>query len=43
MEQQMINKRPTFAQFKKKALEDKDFKAEYDLLEEEFLLIEKSI
>lgn len=39
----MTNKRPTFKEFKKRLLQDKAVKAEYDLLEKEFLLIEKSI
>lgn len=39
----MTKKRPTFEQFKKRALQDKDFKAEYDLLEAEFSVIEKFI
>ncbi len=39
----MTKKRPTFEQFKKKALQDKEVKAEYDLLEAEFSLIEKFI
>lgn len=39
----MTNKRPSFAEFKKKALEDKEVKAAYDLLEPEFALLEKSI
>lgn len=39
----MNKKRPTFKQFKKDALQDKEVKAEYDLLETEFSLIEKTI
>ncbi len=39
----MMSKRPTFDQFKKKVLQDKEVKAEYDLLKEEFALLEKFI
>ena len=38
-----MNKRPTFAAFKKRALQDEDVKAAYDLLEAEFALLEKFI
>ncbi len=38
-----MSKRPTFEEFKKKALQDKEVKAEYNLLEEEFALLEKFI
>lgn len=39
----MTKQRPTFDQFKNKALQDKEVKTEYDLLEIEFQLIELSI
>lgn len=38
-----MTKRPTFEQFKKEALQNKEVKAAYDMLEEEFSLLEKSI
>lgn len=38
-----MNKRPTFEDFKKKVLQDKEVQAEYDLLETEFILLEKFI
>lgn len=38
-----MSKRPNFDEFKKKALQDKEVKAEYDLLETEFALLEKFI
>jgi|SRR3989339_1279290 len=38
-----MNKRPTFEDFKEKALQDKEVQAEYDLLETEFMLLEKFI
>ncbi len=38
-----MSKRPTFDEFKKRMLKDKEIKAEYDLLEEEFALLEKFI
>lgn len=38
-----MSKRPSFDEFKKRALQDKDVKAEYDLLETEFALLEKFI
>lgn len=39
----MTNKRPSFAAFKKKALQDKDVKTAYDLLEPEFALLDELI
>lgn len=39
----MTKQRPTYDQFKNKALQDKEVKAEYDLLETEFSLIKKTI
>ena len=39
----MNKQRPTFKEFKKKALQDKELKAAYDLLEAEFILIAKAI
>lgn len=38
-----MSKRPTFESFKKTAMQDENFKAEYDLLSEEFELIQKFI
>lgn len=38
-----MSKRPSFETFKKTALKDEKFKAEYDLLGEEFELTEKFI
>lgn len=38
-----MSKRPTFEAFKKRALQDKEVKAAYDLLEPEFALLEKLI
>jgi len=38
-----MNKRPTFEDLKKKALQDKEVQTEYDLLAIEFALLEKSI
>ncbi len=39
----MKNKRPSFAAYKKRALENKELKTAYDLLEPEFALLEKFI
>jgi DNA-binding XRE family transcriptional regulator len=39
----MKNKRPSFAAYKKRALENEELKAAYDLLEPEFALLEKFI
>lgn len=39
----MSKKKPTFTDFKKKVLQDKEVRAEYDLLEAEFDLLEKFI
>lgn len=36
-------KRPTFEEFKKESLQDKEVRAEYDLLEAEFALLEQFI
>lgn len=38
-----MSKRPSFAAFKKRVLQNKDVKAAYDLLESEFALLEKFI
>lgn len=38
-----MSKRPTFESFKKTAMQDAEFRAEYELLREEFELIEKLI
>ena len=38
-----MNKRPDFETFKKIAMKDEDFKAEYELLSSEFELIQKFI
>lgn len=38
-----MSKRPNFAEFKKKVLQDKEVKKAYDVLESEFSLLEKFI
>lgn len=38
-----MSKRPSFEAFKKAAMKDEKFKAEYDVLQEEFELIRKFI
>ncbi len=38
-----MNKRPTFEEFKKEALKDPAFKAEYEALRPEFELLKKRI
>jgi len=38
-----INKRPTFAKFKEKSLQNPNVKREYDLLAPEFEILEKFI
>lgn len=38
-----MSKRPDFKTFKKEALQDKEFKAEYELLRSEFELMQKLI
>jgi len=38
-----MSKRPSFEEYKKRAMQNKELKAAYDLLEPEFTLLEKFI
>jgi len=43
LEVKTMKKRPSFEEFKKRALENEEVKATYDLLEAEFAVLEKFI